>query len=108
MSPRQPNLFDVFQQLGELKATVENIVARQSEEIQKSAVHRERMYEKIEIVEGTLKENTNKIAEMTPVFERAEAAEHARKVYKWQARAALVALGGTLTAIANYFLKHLG
>lgn len=106
MSPRQPNLYDLFQQLGELKATADNIVARQAEEIQNSATHRERMYRKIDTIEGTLEKNTDKIAEMTPVFERAQAAEHRAKVYKWQGRGVLLLLGGALTAGINWLLKH--
>lgn len=106
MTEREPNLYDVFQQLGELKATADNIVKRQAEEIANSAAHRQRIYRKIETIEGTLKENTNKIAEMTPVFERAEAAEHRRTVYKWQARGLLLMLGSAIGAFVTWLLKQ--
>jgi|GEM_PF-5286569 len=103
-----PDLSDVFMAIGELKAGVSGIISRQTEEIQNSAAHRQRIYGRLETIENTLAKNTGDLEEMTPVFKRAQEAEQARKVYKWQARAVLVMLGGALTAGFSWLLKQIG
>lgn len=111
MSPRQASngvdLSGVFRTLGSLESSVTAIERRQAEEIEKSAQHRQRVYDQMDEMKRTLEKNTTEIGDMMPVFKRAEEAEHARKVYKWQGRAVFTLIGGGITAAITYFLKHL-
>lgn len=102
----QPNMHDVFRALGQLEATAKSISDRQTEEIANSAAHRQRVYDRLEVMDGKLEKNAVAVEDMMPVFKRAQEAEQQRKVYKWQGRVVFTLIGGAIAAFVSWLLRQ--